>query len=359
MRTIGDAFSSKSSENENNFLILRLLAASLVVYGHAFALAAPCSQCYDIVSKWFGYHYSGEVGLRVFFVVSGFLIFFSFDKRRDLFRFARARVVRIFPGLFVCVLITTLVIGPLFSTLSFRDFFADIQVRKYFFSNVSLYRYLGDLPGVFSANRKASVPNGTLWSLFSEVRLYMIIALLGVFGCVKNRNLANTSIGVLLVIPIVAPGRALLIDNDVSDLSLGVFFAAGSLLYVNRNSIPLEGRALILLILVAVLSYRTPNYELACGAVIAYGVLWIALSRKIKLPLFIRDYSYGIYLYGWPIEQIINHFMPQAGPYTMALIALPAAWLAGAASWFLVEKPGQSALLGRKRTAEVASPTCR
>lgn len=333
-------------------MILRLVGASLVVYGHAFALAAPCDQCYDVVSKWLRYHYSGEVGLRLFFVVSGFLIFFSFDKRRDLFRFAHARVVRIFPGLLVCVLLMTLIIGPLFSTLPVWDFLAEGQVRKYFFSNVSLYRYVGDLPSVFSENRRPFVPNGTLWSLFSEIRLYLIIALLGVIGSINNRKLANLSIGILLLIPIVAPGHALLIDNDASDLSLGAFFAAGSLLYVNRNSIPFDGRALILLIFVAVLSYGTPNYELACGAVIAYGVLWIAFSRKIKLPFFILDYSYGIYLYGWPIEQIINHFMPHAGPYKMVLIALPASWLAGAASWFLVEKPCQSVLKSWRRAGE-------
>lgn len=127
------------------------------------------------------------------------------------------------------------------------------------------------------------------------------------------------------------------ITADPSNLRVAVFFAAGAFLYVNRDFIPLNRQGLFALLLAAVLSYRQPAFEIACGAVIAYGVFVIAFAPKIHLR-HIDDYSYGIYLYGWPIQQVVNHFYPGGSALQMMLVALPGSWLAGALSWHLVEK---------------------
>lgn len=338
MTTIGDVFSEKSSEKDNNFLILRLGAASLVVYGHAFALAAPCNICQDFASKWLQYRYSGDIGLHIFFVISGFLVSASFDKRKNLCAFLWSRALRIFPALWICLLLMV-VVGAFFSSMPANEFYTNGQTWEFLINNFSLYQFVENLPGIFSTSRYAQAANGSLWTLGIEARLYILVAIFGILGWSANRKVSNALIVLMVLIGCFIPSHIPLIGENPNHLRVGAYFAIGVLLYSNRDLIPMSGQVLAMLVLCAALSYGTANYEIAFGAMIAYGVLWFAFTKKIELPRFVHDYSYGIYLYGWPIEQIIHYVQPDLGPYKMVLIALPTAWLAGAISWLFIEKP--------------------
>jgi peptidoglycan/LPS O-acetylase OafA/YrhL len=339
MKTLGDAFQSQSRDSQNNFLILRLLAASLVLYGHSFILGAPCPACSDWVSAYLHYRYSGDLGVHIFFLISGFLVFASFNRRHDLGQFIKARALRILPGLIVCVLIMALVLGPVMTTLPLADYFAAPHVREYIWGNGSLYRFIVDLPGVFATGPMPTVVNGSMWTLPAEVRLYLYVAVLGALGWTKGRWVANATIAALVILSFVKPDFVPLIASDPSFRRLGAFFGSGALLYINRESVPLDGKILALLVLTAFLNLSAPSFDFAASLVICYGVFWVAFARKVKLPRFIQDYSYGIYLYAWPIQQLTVRALPHAGPYRVFAISLLLAWAAGAASWFLVEKP--------------------
>lgn len=302
-------------------------------------MGAPCPECFDFVSRWLNYRYSGDLGVQMFFVLSGFLVFASYDRSCNLVTFAKARALRIFPGLVVCVLLMVFVVGPSMTTISMHDYFSSDRTREYFFSNASLYRAIADLPGVFLSNAVPNIVNGPLWTLPIESRFYLFVALIGSIGLSATRWSANATVSAMCLMALFLPDFLPMVGTDPSYHRLGAFFAAGVLLYVNRNSVPLNAGIAVMLVLCAVFSFGSSTFDFAAGLVIVYGVFWLGFTKKLRLPRFIQDYSYGIYLYGWPVAQTITHLRPQMGGYWLVAATLAASWVVGATSWFFVEKP--------------------
>lgn len=199
MGTIGAAFQERSKDKDNNFLLLRLIAALLVVYGHANALSKPIPGFRDIFSQ-IDYQYAGDVGLYIFFVISGFLVAGSYERSGDVVSFFKARVLRIFPALLVFLLVCVFVVGPLVTTYTLAEYFAFPEIYRFIRLNGALIEYVPGLPGVFLGDKYPS-PAGTLWSLFVEFRLYLYVALFGCFGMLKNRYVALCVVGLLVVGP--------------------------------------------------------------------------------------------------------------------------------------------------------------
>ncbi len=125
-----------------------------------------------------------------------------------------------------------------------------------------------------------------------------------------------------------------------NNLQVCGFFVAGSLVYINRNYIKIDHKILLMLILATTLSFNDPVvYKFFFIITLCYGVFYVAYGPKIPLPGFVQDYSYGIYLYGWPTQQLLAFHFPAMGPIGMTVLALPISTCLGALSWFLVEKP--------------------
>lgn len=143
MRTLGQAFKQKGREDSNNFLLLRLLAASLVVYGHSFALSATTNGLRDFTTSILHYRYSGDLGLHIFFVISGFLVTFSFDRRHSVKDFLISRALRLFPALIVCMALLAFVLGPSLTTLTRGAYFQSSETYGFVWRNASLLEYAG------------------------------------------------------------------------------------------------------------------------------------------------------------------------------------------------------------------------
>jgi peptidoglycan/LPS O-acetylase OafA/YrhL len=329
----------RSSNQSNNYLVLRLVAASMVIHGHAFALAAHCESCSDLVTRFIGYRYSGDLGLHIFFVISGFLVTASYAHRHDLGQFARARALRILPAFWVCLAMSIFVFAA-FSNLPLAAYFLAPGTWHYLLSNGSLLKADFGLPGVaLSGSQKyGSVINGSIWSLFVEVRLYLFVAIVGSMQVFKHRATANTLLAALALAGTFFPKYLPMIADYSENMRLAAFFIAGMAMYINRDFIPLRFSTCAMLVLAAALTRRTQGFEIVAGAALAYGTFCIAYAPKIPLPWFVEDYSYGIYIFGWPVEQLIAHFWPSMGPYRMTVVALAVAWILGAASWHLIEK---------------------
>jgi peptidoglycan/LPS O-acetylase OafA/YrhL len=338
MRTVGEFAEARSSESKNNFLILRLVAASLVIYGHSFALSTACSSCRDFVTQHFGYRYSGDVGLHIFFVISGFLVVGSFQKRDNLGQFVASRLLRIFPAYIICLLFLV-AIGATLSSLPISEFLHSPDTLNFFKSNASLNEPVYSLPGVaLTTNPKYGVVmNGSIWTLFIEFRLYVLVALLGSLGVLRNQIVANIVMALLLIVGIFEPAYLPFISENPENWRIAAFFLAGAFLCINQSLIPLNGGALLCLFVSCLLTKDTLDFEIAAGLFIAYGTLFVAYIRKVHLPL-IEDYSYGIYIYGWPVSQLILHHWPTLGPLRLAFATLCGAWVAGFLSWHLIEK---------------------
>lgn len=336
--TLGDALKSADSERSNNFLLLRLLAASAVVYGHSWSLGNCVSCGQDLIQQLLHWRYAGDVGLLVLFTISGFLVSDSFARRGIVSSYFVSRATRILPGLGVFCLVLAVVVGPLISTLGPGKYLSDPRVTDFIWTNATLQPPRYNLPGVFETNKYGPAAVGTLWTLWIEVRLYILVAVAGLLGALRNKLFGNCLVISLAAWTVLSPSTFPLVPINTANRDLLSYFAVGVLAYINRDVIPLRWDVLVLFAVIAFLSVGQASYEVVVRGGLAYATLWLAFLPRIALPRWAADYSYGIYLYGWPVQQIIAMVAPDMSPVILAAIALPLSWLCGAASWHLVEK---------------------
>ena len=155
----------------NNLDAVRFVAAGMVLYGHSFVFLGLREP---VFLSWTPL---GPLGVFIFFTISGYLVSESWDRDPNLWRFSMRRALRIFPGLTLCILLTILVLGPIMTTLSIRDYFSHGATLGYL-KNVALY-IVYFLPGVFEHNKFPIAVNGSLWSLPVEFTMYIVVALIG------------------------------------------------------------------------------------------------------------------------------------------------------------------------------------
>lgn len=322
----------------DNFLLLRLLAASLVIYGHAPAITG--GQGWPDIFVWLGWgSYSGDLAVDVFFVVSGFMIAGSYLRRRHLADFLWARLLRIYPALLACLLVTAFVLGAVCTRLPLHEYYGSHEVVRYVSKNIQLGKGLQwDLPGVFTDNPKLSFVNGAIWTLPAEVRMYLWVALAGVIGILHRRWCCNLLLLALLVCGLLAPTHVPLVPL-ASFLRLAGYFALGVFCCVNRERIPTGWRCVAVLAALAWLLHATPLYPFAFALALTAFVFAFAYASPWLGCLRFGDYSYGLYLWGFPMQQLVAHLAPQLTPAGNILLAWPLAMLLAVLSWHLVEKP--------------------
>jgi len=174
---------------DNNFNLMRFIAASLVLLSHSYALTGVAQDPLLAVS---GMDF-GHLAVDIFFVTSGFLVTGSLIKRADVRAFAGARLLRIVPGLLVANVVTVFVIGAIFTSLPLLDYLGKKDLYRFVFDNTILVT--GDLrwtlPGVFADNPIKDAVNGSLWTLPYEVELYGLLLLAGQLYPLQADHLAD------------------------------------------------------------------------------------------------------------------------------------------------------------------------
>ena len=333
----------------NNFDPMRLLAALAVVFSHAFPITCGSDDCEPLHRFSKGQTTIGTIAVGIFFVISGFLITRSFELGgRNLpgaLRFVRARVLRIFPALFVILLLLSFVLGPILSTFSIREYFSHSQVLSFFLVNASLISFHDGLPGVFSHNPFPNSVDGSLWTLRYEVRCYALIFVLGISRLITS--------SVLAILFLAALGVFAFLGHE--SWFLTAFFLGGAFLYV--RPLPLDGRIAMVCIAVIILSLYVGGFQMIAPIFGTYLVIWLALSDSVRLPRLAKygDYSYGVYIYAFPVQQMVAQFMAASGVwYWNVLISGPISTILGVFSWILIERPAL-ALKGRARRAAPVS----
>ena len=159
---------------DNNMDLIRFLAASAVIYAHAFNLQNLRDPLESVTGRS-----TGSLAVAIFFSLSGFLIAKSITTRESLMEFLIARALRILPALLVVNFLVVIVAGLVWTNLGTGDFFANPESWSYFFWNSSLLKCQFQLPGVFEQNPYGPAVNGSLWTLPVEARMYGLVFLAG------------------------------------------------------------------------------------------------------------------------------------------------------------------------------------
>ncbi|SIQ69238.1 Peptidoglycan/LPS O-acetylase OafA/YrhL, contains acyltransferase and SGNH-hydrolase domains [Aromatoleum tolulyticum] len=323
-----------SEARNNSITLVRLLASLAVIYGHSYAVAGSGGS--DWVMRITGFAHAGGVAVDLFFLMSGFLVTASILKR-GVFVYARSRMLRLFPALWVYLGITTLVIGPWVSSLSVFDYFSNGQTWAYLYHLGFGLTTEWFLPGVFEELKNKGV-NGSIWSVIVEIRMYIIVAVVYLSGCLTNRSLFN----VLALLVVVGVWSGLLEVPGVkgeTDNHVALLFLIGAFLYVNRGSVVVSPIYFIFALAVAGMTHGTPKFVYGYNLVLICVFIFLVFRSFGAFMDRLGDYSYGVYLWGWPVQQLVMLLFPQATPGVNAFVSSVVALTIGVASWHLVEKP--------------------
>lgn len=327
----------------NNLDLVRLVAACLVIYGHAPAIL-PGVVSGDFVARWLVFDYSGSLAVKVFFFLSGLVVTNSLLQKQNLAQFALARLFRVWPALVAVVVICAYVMGPMVSSLSWAEYVKSPGVWGYVRNNL-LMQPQYDLPGVFASQATQAV-NGSLWSISYEVDAYVVLAALFALGLHRHRLLA-TAVALLIILDPMTGNRLLFTWRPVqlSVDSLAPCFAFGALLALWRDhiyvgAIPAVGALVLFMAL-------RPNPH---APYIFYAALFLGLLYLCSLPAVLAlrlpaDVSYGVYLWGWPVQQLLALYFPEFGSGFHRTVPMLLAIVLGAVSWYAIEKPAMR--LGR------------
>ena len=325
--TLADAWSS----GRNNFNLIRLFAAWLVIYGHAWAITGTSGG--DLVAWLTQFKFAGGVAVDVFFFISGFLIAASLG-RNDVRAYVASRALRILPALVVCVALSVFVLGPLLTAAT--DYWRDPRTWHYLWSNATLWSPRYELPGVFASLPRDAV-NGSLWTLPIEARLYIALLVASLLGLLTPRRYTPLWALALAAAYAFAAWRHPLPEWLSNYIWCAAFFITGTLCWLQRARIRLGAWPLLVLFATAVLARGTAWFHLPYFAMACYGTLWLAFVPTLP-RIRQHDLSYGLYLYGWPSAQLVQQFSP-GGPLHNTLWATVLAGALAAASWFAIERP--------------------
>lgn len=338
----------------NNLDALRLVAALMVIHGHGWLLSGA-----GISGLW-GVPF-GRVGLDVFFSISGYLVTASWTREPKLGSFLVKRALRIFPGLVVCVLATAFVLGPLVTAWLLGKYFTDGGTWAYL-GNIALLNALY-LPGVFTGLREGGAVNGSLWSLLPEFACYLTVPL---FALLPPKPLVPALVGSAVVCG--AAGLVLFYGTGMPSLVLYhldlryalvemPFFLMGAALFLLDQRVGERMWRADLCLLAFIGNYLISAWLDWWNLPFEWFTLpyMVLAFGRMSLPVFRRtarfgDFSYGLYLYAFPVQQTVVWAWPEAD-YPVLLCTALTVPLA-ALSWHLVERPAV-----RWRRALASTPT--
>lgn len=328
---------TKKYAADNNFNLLRLIAAFLVVVSHSYGLLnmgaqQPGIQINDTLLI------PSDFGLYIFFTISGYLVTKSLQASNSFFHYAKKRMVRIWPALALACLFC-IIMGACITHLPIISYLLNANTWLYFFINISLIKNQFTLPGVFTSLQNDSV-NASIWTILLEVRFYLLLALASSIKLLQKKWL----LFILFLFLQILRGYAAKQGLVFAYIDWGVYLLYGSYFYMGMlfvffpewlNIRPIWWT----LILVLAFWTPTPFNMIIVSFSLPYFILQTGLFRSI-VPLKGIDVSYGLYLYAFPVQQILIYLMGyDTSVWVHIMLSTSIAILAALFSWFIIEKP--------------------
>ena len=342
---------------KNSIGFLRLFLASLVVYSHSYYLGGFGDEPLSYLTH--GKAFLGGIAVPAFFVISGILITESYMRCDSLYVFIWHRALRLLPALWICLVVTAFffaVIISYFSAITWSEFLTTkVTPLQYVLGNALDPRKYISIGTTLSSNFRPCDWNGSLWTLFYEASAYLIVAGMGVSGLLNRYR----KIGIVIILIYLA--LFIFVKSG--------FFSHSGIFNFIQKVFNTKGKIMILHFLSGVLwvliRYDRPllkniPYIFGVASFIALFAGLISgsfsLISPFALPPFLvfiadilplkdfekqvgGDYSYGLYVYGYPIQQILVFFgFAQFGILAFVLVSLLAALSFAFLSWHLIEK---------------------
>jgi peptidoglycan/LPS O-acetylase OafA/YrhL len=327
--------------HKNNFDFLRLAFALFVIITHSYPLTGlpEADWLYQISNGQVSFSY---LGVKGFFILSGYLIFQSRERSKGFIDYFWKRFVRLFPALIV-VLVLTVLLGPFVYEGSIGSYLANRTVWTYIPNNLTLFRMQPGITGIFENNPYPSVINGSLWTIAYEFFCYCLIATLFFF---KRKNTLAVTFYFLIFFFLklffydtLSHYKFLLFAHHICEL--GTFFFGGALLAAVKieNS---KHKNLIfsasLIILIA--SFFFNLFPMVHLVLLSPVVIIFGLSSTPYLTAIgktIGDMSYGIYIYAFPVQQTLVYYF-HMDYLNLMLYSTIITVILGYLSWHLIEK---------------------
>jgi peptidoglycan/LPS O-acetylase OafA/YrhL len=347
-----------NSLRRNNLDFIRLILACAVIFSHSFKLINGLTGFEPLESATHAQLSFGALAVDWFFVISGFLITNSWLNSKGALSYFRKRALRIYPAYVVVSLIGGLVIAPHVSASAAAGRYARGEMIKLIRSVTTLH-YI-DHFDAFPENKMHAL-NGSLWTIGIEAWCYVGVAVIGAFGLLVRRRAIAAALVVAIAISVVVllgswepssrfSRRAFYAFKEVfaypdALARLIPYFLAGMFFYLYRDRIPLSRWFLAFAVSLLVAAAMIPTIGVAIFLPVAgtYVLFWLAFHPLTGLADWAKrvggDYSYGVYLYAFPIQQfVLMKLGPNASPFSLFIFSLPISLLAGVVSWHLCEK---------------------
>jgi peptidoglycan/LPS O-acetylase OafA/YrhL len=321
---------------ENALNIIRLVLAALVIVSHAFPIggfgADPAVGDLGL----------GSIAVGGFFAISGYLITQS-RFRSSLGSYAWKRIVRIFPGYWACLIFTGFVAAG----------FAGLVRGGWNIGDAAMLLVINapmvgpSHTGVGSTLTGLHYPdawNGSLWTLRYELGCYAAVGVALVFASVRRRKyLIPVAFVVVTSLSCILRSRGT--DGSLADAALlAPFFLAGATIYVFADRIPCSGRLAVVALVLLVATLATGAGHSLSALPLAYLLMWLGIEmpRRVADLGKSNDFSYGTYLYAFPVQQMLvvagAHTL---GPTIFILLSIACTAPFAITSWFLIERPSQ------------------
>ena len=339
----------KQPGHANNFDSLRLIFAVLVIFSHSFPLTRGSNLTEPLSVLTHQQINFGNISVWAFFIISGFLITQSWQRSPKVGKFLKRRIGRIYPGFAVAAIVTALFVVPIAAE---PGTYVPVSLQSFLFNTLRLQIF--ETSPVFVHNPGPFALNGSLWSVPYEFWCYLGVLSLGLLGLLRRRAFV-----VVLFVLVIALHLFMVIKGwNPSGAILGQifgyppfwatvlpFYLAGTIFQIYGGQRLLKAPYMAAAALILVVSNFIPNGLIVtmptCGAYLLMGLAYLPVLHPLNLGRF-GDFSYGTYLYAFPIQQLLVQRAVRAhqeiSPWMLFAEAAPLTLIAGALSWHLVEK---------------------
>jgi peptidoglycan/LPS O-acetylase OafA/YrhL len=329
---------------DNNFNLIRIVAAYAVLVTHGFALTVGIEDAEpfrDVLGMTIG-----SIAVDVFFITSGFLVTASLLTRQNTIEFIWSRILRIYPALLVMLVLTVLGLGPFLTTVPLSSYFSSSVTYTYFLKCLTLFSGVAfELPGVFEKNPYQNAVNGSLWTMPYEVRLYALLILTWIIlGFLREARVKAFRISVVLITVLTACFFVLAHLDFVPGylfFKLSFMFFTGASFFVLKEKIELSKFVFYFLFLITLVSMLDKQiFFIVYTITIPYLLFFIAYfpSGFIRKYNKLGDYSYGIYIYAFPVQQSIILLNPGISILSTIVISSTITLIFAVLSWHFLEK---------------------